>query len=278
MEPTSTEKAQAKVLKTIRKDVEQSGPQPKALGGRQKVLRFFLVCALIIGGGYAACSILYPTIEIRYRLSLYFDVDGVQRVGSGVIEIEYDTAAAFERSIVTGGSQGLVGFMRGNAITVDLGDRGLLLVVDTEPCVGGPGPQNPREAWRLSDLPLRLFYMGPHPNVEGTAFLRAAQHQSGVRNVPLEKLPLLVRLGNVQDRNAAQRVDPFDLTAAFGPGVKLVRATLEVTSDPISPTPSNWPSWLKDQKGDARLYIPDANGKISVVGCYLSAWMFKGLP
>ena len=240
------------------------------------LLKILVVCLLIIGGGYAACSILYPTIEIRCRLSLYVDIDGVQRVGSGVIEIEYDTAAAFERSIVTGGAQGLVGFMRGNAITVDLAERGLLLVVNTEPCVDGPGPQNPREAWSLSDLPLRLFYMGPHPNVEGNAFLRAAQNQSGVQNVPLEKLPLLIRLGNVQDHNSAQRVDPFDLAATFGLGVKLVRSTLEVTGDPITPAPSNWPSWLKDQKADVRLYIPDANGKISAVGCYLSTRMFKG--
>ena len=97
------------------------------------LLKILVVCLLIIGGGYVVS--FYPTIEIRCRLLLDVDIDGVQRVGSGVIEIEYDTAAAFERSIVTGGAQGLVGFMRGNAITVDLAERGLLLVVNTEPCV-----------------------------------------------------------------------------------------------------------------------------------------------
>ena len=129
----------------------------------------------------------------------------------------------------------------------------------------------------LSDLPLRLFYMGPHPNVEGNAFLRAAQNQSGVSECSLGKItspyPPRKRSG---PQFKAQRVDPFDLAATFGLGVKLVRSTLEVTGDPITPAPSNWPSWLKEPKKPTCVYIfPMRTGKnldgwkiaISQLGC-----------
>jgi hypothetical protein len=79
--------------------------------------KILAVCALIFGG-YAACAILYPTIDIRYRLTLDVDVYGVQHTDSGVVEIRFDTKAAALRDYVTGGAQGLVGGMHGNAITV----------------------------------------------------------------------------------------------------------------------------------------------------------------
>jgi len=45
---------------------------------------------------------------------------------------------------------------------------------------------------------------------------------------------LLIRFRDLDDPATAERVDPFDLAASFGPGVKLLRATIEMTNDPVT--------------------------------------------
>jgi hypothetical protein len=230
-------------------------------------------------GRLQAWSILYPTINIRYRLTLDVDVDGVRHSGSGVVEFSYSTSAGLIRDFVTGGAQGMVGEMHGNAITVDLGDRGLLFVVNRLPCITKNGG-NPDPAFfdsnRLSDLPLTSYQDFAHPPPRGqNAFLRTAQHQTTAANIPLEQLPMLLRLSDLQDRNSAQNVDPRDLAAAFGPGVRLVKAVLQVTSNPITPTPASWPRWLTQEKDeDAHIPVRDQSGNVDKGGC-LSVGMFK---
>ncbi len=59
---------------------------------------------------------------------------------------------------------------------------------------------------------------------------------------------MLVRFTNINDRNSIEEVDPRDLAAAYGPGVRLVGVTFELTHDPVTPIPSVWPSWLKLEK------------------------------
>ena len=45
--------------------------------------RFLVVCTVI------AYLVILPTAFLRYRLTLDVDVDGVERSGSGVVEIAY---------------------------------------------------------------------------------------------------------------------------------------------------------------------------------------------
>jgi hypothetical protein len=44
-------------------------------------------------------------------------------------------------------------------------------------------------------------------------------------------------------------LDPRDLAAAYGQGVRLASAHFEITNDPISPLPPTWPKWLVEAKG-----------------------------
>jgi hypothetical protein len=88
--------------------------------------KFAVVCAVIVLGGYAVCSAIYPTLYLRYRLTVDVDVDGVTHTGSGVVEISYVTRP--QLSEIDGMYD--PGHLHGYAITVDLGERGLLFVVD----------------------------------------------------------------------------------------------------------------------------------------------------
>jgi hypothetical protein len=50
---------------------------------------------------------------------------------------------------------------------------------------------------------------------------------------------------DINDPNTLVPVSPNDLAASFGPGVELKRVILQLTDDPITPQPENWPKWLK---------------------------------
>jgi hypothetical protein len=98
--------------------------------------KFLVVCAAIVVGLYAAYHVILPTAYLRYRLTLDVDVDGVTRTGSGVVEIAYQPLPDWLVNI--GGGSHFGGEMRGYAITVDLGERGLLFVVDAYPFLVDP--------------------------------------------------------------------------------------------------------------------------------------------
>ena len=98
--------------------------------------KFLLVCAAIASGLYAAYLVIFPTVYLRYRLTLDVDVDGVMHTGSGVLGIAYQGMPDWLSEIGQGAHFG--GEMRGYAITVDLGERGLLFVVNSRPFLEDP--------------------------------------------------------------------------------------------------------------------------------------------
>lgn len=52
--------------------------------------------------------------------------------------------------------------------------------------------------------------------------------------VPPDAWPLLVTFDNIADPKTVRQVDPADLEASFGPGVRLKAVTLEVTGEPVT--------------------------------------------
>ena len=49
-----------------------------------------------------------------------------------------------------------------------------------------------------------------------------------------KNLPLLVRYRDINDLTTIERVNPDDLEASFGRGVRIVGTTLEITDDPVT--------------------------------------------
>lgn len=98
----------------------------------KRAAKLLVVCAAIVGGLYVAYVVAFPTAYLRYRLTLNVDVDGVTRTGSGVVEIPYSFAPDAFASLP---GNTFYGDIRGSAITVDLGARGLLFVVNEYPAL-----------------------------------------------------------------------------------------------------------------------------------------------
>jgi hypothetical protein len=125
--------------------------------------------------------------------------------------------------------------VKGEAIPVDLGTRGTffaLLVRDQtrkdSTSFDGALTDIAPETARAGDMP------GP---------LDALNRHKGRLNIPLR---LLLRFCDLSDPKSVERVDPEHLDQAFGEGVKLIRATVEITSDPITTGIEKRLPWVKD--------------------------------
>jgi hypothetical protein len=203
----------------------------------KRAAKVLVVCAVTVGGLYVAYVLAFPTAYLRYRLTLNVDVDGVTHTGSGVVEIPYSFAPDAFASLP--GST-FYGEMRGYAITVDLGARGLLFVVNEYPALADPAADKTLfpNAANLSQLPLLAF------NISGASEIRNLENSKKSINVPPQRLPMIVRFGNINNCSSAEEVNPVDFASTLGPGVSIKRATLTITDDPISSTPTTWPACL----------------------------------
>ena len=74
----------------------------------------------------------------------------------------------------------------------------------------------------------------------------------GSRELPRERLPVLVTFGDVNEASSVMKVDPHDLGATLGGNALLRKATIEITREPVTETIVQSLPWLKsmDPFGD----------------------------
>ena len=196
---------------------------------------------LVLAGG---CSLLflpvlagcYERLEtFRYRLTVEVDTPEGPRSGSSVIEVEtIDRGKGFPGPEAGGLRQ----YASGEAVVVDLpGGQTLFAVLKGD----GPKAFNFPEA-----TPFRIFdpykKYGDDPDYERRH--KVVAHGKGRHVLARAHYPLLVRFRDIRDPKTVERVDPDDLTASFGPGVKLKHITVEITDDPVTTGMQKRLPWL----------------------------------
>jgi len=167
------------------------------------------------------------------RLTLFVDTPLGLKSGSSVVE--------YEIGFQDGWWGGLAGHMllpgiRGEAVVVDLGQSGSLFALLNNDetrrwsakrgaiaWVAFPGLESKAKADARGDSTYRLAY-----------FMDALNRLKPKADIDIDSLPLLVRFRDPNDPKTVERVDPNDLAASFGAGVKLVRATEEITDDRLT--------------------------------------------
>jgi hypothetical protein len=180
------------------------------------------ICAIVIAIPYLAYLMIFPTFHIRYRLSLETEFDGQAHTSSGVVEIGYQIMPDSLRGLSGGSYFG--GVMRGNAITIDLGQHGLVFVVNMMSLAparkpgGLPTLRTPGSA-SLSELPLEAYGLPSNgmPSKMENVVLQVQQKNHAVE-VAINKLPMFVRFTDINDPRSIEEIDPADLEATFGPG------------------------------------------------------------
>ena len=193
-----------------------------------------------------ACAQQYVTL--RYRLRIIVDVDGQQYEGASVIETEI----ADRRGTwwLPPEAPQLVFNSRGDAVVIDLREHGLLFGLLVRPEFhDGFAAGNafdilssflPRDQATDLDSSLRNVL-----RLEGEFQLREADQ------------PTLVRFRDISDPTTAKSVDAGRFAEIYGAGASSQRATISVTSDPITRGIDKVLPWLAnaDDRGTGKLRI-----------------------
>src|SRR4051794_8963358 len=86
-------------------------------------MKWLVVLLAVVAGLYLAWISIFPTVTVRYRLTIEALVDGRPATGSGIIEVRRSDTTAI-------GSMGGTGFLiTGEAVAVDLGPKGQLFAL-----------------------------------------------------------------------------------------------------------------------------------------------------
>ena len=176
--------------------------------------------------------------DYRYRLTVEIETPEGVKSGSSVIEVKQSIG----RTAMDGFGKQVFLRIRGEAVAVDLPDGSTLYALlrsggDVEwaarviPLLSpDAGDENSLDDFLLlegkKELPRRWSAQGPFNN--------AAAY------------PMLVTFGDEANPTSVTLVDPDDLAATFGEGVKLKRITAELTDDPATSGLDERLGWLSE--------------------------------
>jgi hypothetical protein len=164
--------------------------------------------------------LMFPWGIWKYRLTLEVNSPDGLKTGSSVVRISSGLFFGVLLPIATGAS--VSHDVLGEAVTVDLGPRGLLfgllkseasednahrIVPETFPM---PKPFGAASVWTSDGVRYYRSLVAPRTDLA------------------LRNIPMLVRFRDVKDPMTIEPVHPNELSAAFGPGVSLKRATIEM--------------------------------------------------
>ncbi len=204
-----------------------------------------LLMRLGLAFGLQACAFFSLPTTIKYRLTLEVEANGAVHTGSGVIETRW-----YNQSSLKGLANGIPWFVhtRGEAVTIDLGSKGLLFVLLT----GVETKSRGSKQTYFPDDPQQVLLMQFSPLGQGSItpdFLEKLSHRRDVVKIPASGLPMLVHFRDIHDPATVEQVHPDDLATSFGPEIKLRGATIAITDEPLTIGIEEKLGWLKSLNG-----------------------------
>jgi hypothetical protein len=195
---------------------------------KTRVALVLLAVSFLLTGCYG------ETYVLRYRLTLEVETPQGIKTGSGVIQTTWMDQHAL--SGLAGGAVWAV-HVKGEAFAVGLGNLGdlfVLMALDIERRTNG---------LNSAELVASIFGHTSSGSTTGEMLTKIAENHNPVE-LPLAQLPMLVRFRDVNDPASVERVDPEKVSLIFGPNVKLIRATIQITDDPVSEGIEKTLPWL----------------------------------
>ncbi len=188
----------------------------------------------------SACGLVKSHEAFRYRLTVEVDTPQGLRTGSSVIEV-----TAGEVGTTLGGAAVQV---RGQAVAVDLpGGKTLFALLR--------GDHAPYDFAGQAMFLVTPFERGDKQDGFGP-LLEAVRANRKVNVVPrmrpgyfdveppFSAYPMLVQFHDIADPKTLERVDPDNLPASFGPGIRLRRITVQLTEEPVTTGITKRLPWL----------------------------------
>lgn len=184
---------------------------------RRGVMGLLAGAATLVLGG---CG-LFGGNSYRFRMTVEVETPQGLRTGSSVYEVE----ARGGRDLITGGKTSQAE-LRGEAVVVDLpGGQALFALLKT---------QNPLRP----DLPdMSMKALDPSYRNDRKDSARRIASGDGIVSpveIAVEDYPLLVTFRDIVDPASVEQVNPANLAATFGLGVRLSRIRIEVTNEQVT--------------------------------------------
>ncbi len=184
--------------------------------------------------------------SLRYRLTLEAMVEGRPVTGSGVIQVDYSKRPPLLPQV-----ERVMYSVHGEAVVLDLGDRGVLFALLKDGSLR-TGRDSPRRGEPRMIVPVAWWDRG----IRGPEDVDRLGQLQGRRELGFDALPMLVRFENLNDPASVKLVEPVDLAASFGPGVTLSRVTVEITRDPVTTAIEQRLPWLRKVASERGTLIP----------------------
>ena len=199
------------------------------------------VLGLLAGSAAAMLVACNTGNSIRYKITIEVKTPEGVRSGFAVREVTYKPASSgwFPLGEAKGSAK-----LRGEAVVIDLPEGKSLFALLTS----GEGDLN----HAAMDLP-GIFHQLNSDQVQ--LWPDPPQLREPIIANPL---PMLVTFVDIDDPKSVELVDPVNIAASFGAGVKLTRIVIERTREPVTTGIAKRLKWLPAQKG-ALLKIPIAD-------------------
>lgn len=194
------------------------------------------VLGMLVGGAAALLSGcgLFGNPVYRFKMTVEVETpDGLKR-GASVYAVSATNYSPTIFPEARGRSREVVG----EAVAVEVSpDKTLFALMKT---VNGAGDDN---LAYLSMVTLDPAYKNDW--VESAQRISSGDGIRSPVDVAEGDYPLLVTFTDIDDPRSVQRVDPANLAASFGPGIRLKRITVEVTDDDVTTGFEKQLRWLE---------------------------------
>lgn len=203
--------------------------------------RFFGMMLFSIAGVSLLSACGDETPDYRYRLTVEVETPEGLKTGSSVIEVQQSMG----RSAGTGFGEIIMRRVHGEAVSVDLpGGRTLFALLRSEDETDWAGSVMQYVAPKVESKSFKEKF-GNMLLIEGERELPRhwPPFAGGLR---LSAYPMLVTFTDLSDPTSVAEVDPDDLAATFGPGVRLKRITVQITDDPVTTGIEERLGWLSE--------------------------------
>lgn len=188
------------------------------------------VLGLLAGGAAALLSACNPLRRSGYRFKMTVEVETPEglKTGWSVYEVEANNVVA-----LTPGGVGRERKLRGQAVVVDIASgKALFALVGNDSLA------------EMSMAALDPAYKNDW--VESAERIAAGTGIQSPALIMTWNYPMLVTFTDIDDPKSVQRVDPANLAASFGLGIRLKRITVEVTDDDVTTGIEKRLRWLGD--------------------------------
>jgi hypothetical protein len=196
------------------------------------VLPFIII--VLLAGYY----VTFPSWTVRHRWTYEVEVDGKVHTGSGVMETTTSTG------LLCGGPG--IGYpcqsFRGEAVPIDLGSRGIIFALLVSPN-GGDSHVMLMPEKIANRMNLTKSWSVPGKDTRVTTWAGLAQNGLKADLLP-EEIPMLVRFRDVNDPKTIERLEPAKHSTMFVSAARLIRASIETTSDDVTIGIASFLHWL----------------------------------